>query len=144
MKKIFLGIVIGLILMFSFSVFAAPVDIYNEVRGEVIKLFNADGDVNVKIGAESGTGENTGGTIILYNYANKEAESFNRVALSTVNDSGTLQLMDTNGTINTWLTINEGYIGNSRIATEQWLNNNGYVKKSDVQKMIDDAIRKLK
>lgn len=146
MKKIFIGIVIGFVLAFSVSVFAAPVELYNEIRGEVIRLFDADKNINVKIGAEAGTGANVGGTIILYNHTNKDAESFDRVAIGTLkkDDSGTLQLMNTNGIINTWLTTKEGYIGNSRIATEQWLENNGYIKKDDVQKMIDEALKAAK
>jgi len=146
MKKIFLGVVVGFILAFSVSVFASPAEIYDDVKGEVIRLFNADDELNVKIGAESGEGANIGGTIVLYNYANKEAEDFSRVALGTLKDtdSGILQIMNYNGIINTWLTTTEGYIGNSRIATEQWLNNNGYIKKSDVQKMINEAVKNLK
>ena len=145
MKKLICGILIGLILSLAFTVYAVPAEIIDTARGEVIKLFNKNGEVNVKIGAESGEGTNAGGTIVLYNHTNKEAESFDRVAIGVLrkDDSGTIQLMNTNGIINTWLTTKEGYIGNSRIATEQWLKNKGYVRKEDVQKMIEDAIKRL-
>lgn len=145
MKKLICGILIGLILGLAFTVYAVPAEIIDTARGEVIKLFNKNGEVNVKIGAESGDGDNVGGTIVLYNHANKDAESYDRVAIGILekDDCGIIQLMNKNGIVNTWLTTREGYIGNSRIATEQWLKNQGYVRKEEVQKMIDEAIDKI-
>lgn len=146
MKKIICCILIGLLIGLSISVYASPVELISDIKGEMIKLFNKDGNLNVKLGVASTTADNKGGTLILYSEApnNKDVDDYIRVGLGIrkVNDSGILQLRNNEGFLNTWLTTDDGYIANSRIITEQIMNNQGYVKKSDVQKIVDEAIKK--
>ncbi|MBU3126737.1 phage tail protein [Clostridium tagluense] len=76
---------------------------YKNANGGVSKIYDTSGNLNVKIGSESGTGTNTGGVISLYNDAPNEYEgtldSYKRVAIGILKglDCGIIQLKDHTG-----------------------------------------------
>lgn len=127
-------------------------NVYKDVAGGVLKIFDIDGKLNVKLGVESGLSANTGGTLILYKDVPYHAipVDYQRVELgiNSVTDSGAINLRDTDtkGRISleadsivgpymgirnaaenlvTYLTQTDGFIGNKAIATEDWVYENG-------------------
>ena len=89
-------------------------DLYKNENGGRITLNDLDGNLNVKIESESGTGNNIGGTIILYN----DGEENVRVTLgiNKVDDKGQLQVTDGNGNIS-YINPTSGVINGQLIAT---------------------------
>jgi len=168
MKKIAFGLVLGLMLSLGINVNAAEISgqlvkILDTVTGGNILTFNKDSNLNAKLGSEAGTDGNVGGTLVLYN----GAEENKRVSagISKIDDAGVVNVLDKNnkvrasmkafdssGTpaffltneneeVSTYLTLAEGKINNQKIITEDYLKAN-YINKTDVQKMIDDAVNK--
>ncbi len=174
MKKIVIGLIIGVLIgwcctAYGYDITSNLVKIYDTATGGKIDFYDSNGNLNAKIGGESGKADNTGGTINLYNHAPSGEESeYRRVELGIAKDAGVLNLLDKNSkvriqiqaetnigkptiairddneNIKTYFTSNEGYINNHIIVTDKWLQDNGYLKKSDVQKMIADALKKSK
>lgn len=168
MKKILFGFVIGFILTLGINVNAAEISgqlvkIFDSSTGGNVHTFNNNSILNAKLGSEAGTADNIGGTLVLYN----GGEDKIRVAAGTnkPNDAGMINFLDTknnirasiygdnatfgpmfylkdeNGGIATSLSLTRGTINNQNIITEDYLKAN-YINKSDVQKMIDDAVQK--
>lgn len=74
-------------------------EIFKDTNGGVIKLYDSTGKLNVKLGVESGTGSNTGGTLILYkDFASGDPDDYKRVesGVSTADDFGLTNYRDTN------------------------------------------------
>lgn len=121
-------------------------NVFQDTNGGIIQVYDNSGNLNVRMGVESGTGNNTAGTFILYN----DGASKSRVELgiSTANDAGIFNLNDTNGVgrvganaslggtdpiifINdsagntaTFLEQTTGSINGSTIATQAWVTAN--------------------
>ena len=111
--------------------------------GGLYTVNDINGLLNVSIGAESGAGANTGGTIKLYNDGvyyprvelgidrNYDAGVINlkgsngvaRVAMYAGGSVGNgVFVLDSAGTTRSFLRENDGRIGNSEIATQDWVN----------------------
>jgi hypothetical protein len=122
-------------------------DVYQDTEGGKIAINDNSGNLNVKLGVEGGTGDNVGGTLILYN----DGAANPRVTLGilTSDDVGTFQALDTNEIVRiqiqgynatysssfigirdssqvlkTYLLETEGYVNNEKIATENWVTAN--------------------
>jgi hypothetical protein len=122
-------------------------DVYQDTEGGKIAINDNSGNLNVKLGVEGGTGDNVGGTLILYN----DGAANPRVTLGilTSDDVGTFQALDTNEIVRiqiqgynatysssfigvrdssqvlkTYLLETEGYVNNEKIATEDWVSAN--------------------
>lgn len=76
-------------------------EVFKDSYGGVIKIYDNGERLNVKIGVESGQGDNTGGTLILYN----DSSTRPRVALGIRKDvdSGMIQALDTNKRVRVYL-----------------------------------------
>ena len=120
---------------------------FMDTYGGKIEVRDANGNMNVKVGSESGTGENKGGTIVLYD--DGDGSSYRRVELgiSASYSAGVINLRDNNGiarvsltaqsnigspyiSINnsngvpvTFLTETSGRINSELIATHSWVAN---------------------
>ncbi|AEY65427.1 phage tail spike protein [Clostridium sp. BNL1100] len=116
-------------------------DIYKDVNGGKVAIYDTDGNLNVGIGVEGVGGENIGGTLMLYN----DSKYKPRVALGTrgLYDSGFLTLYgptnmgnvfitasqggpciflyDNNGTLKSSLTATTGTINGQDIATKKYV-----------------------
>jgi hypothetical protein len=174
MKKVVVGLIVGILIGWCFTAYGYDVTsnlirFYETSTGGKVDIYDKDGKLNAKIGGESGNANNTGGTINLFNHApiGKE-EKFRRVELGIANDAGVLNLIDKNSKVRiqiqaetnlnnpviairdedeklkTYLSPTEGYINNQIIVTDKWLQDNGYIRKSEVQKMIKEAIKNIK
>lgn len=124
-------------------------EFYKNNNGGLQEIFDNSGNLNVKIGSESGSGGNVGGSFILFNDggANPRVEC----GISITYDAGIINLRDTNGTARaslyadsnlgpvlalideeghtkTSLTLTSGKINNQPIATQSWVIN--YVASS--------------
>jgi hypothetical protein len=167
MKKIMAGFILGCILTFSISVNAAEISnqftkIYDSVTGGKIDTFDKSGNLNTRLGSEKGDGDNTGGTLVLYNHSEnkprvemgirtkydagginlKNISGNNLVSLTADSPYGAyVAIKDNLGNFISYLTTTEGYINSSKIITKDYLEEN-YVKKDEVQSMIDKAIEK--
>jgi hypothetical protein len=163
MKKFISGFLVAVILTsFTLSIFAENnpqtllSQIYQNATGDIFKVFNKNNQIQVKLGSAGGTGDNIGGTLILYN----NDESKPRVSSSIRKDTGSgfLHLQDNNnisrllisaqqrdnesgfflydkdGNCVTSIRETYGYINNDRIVTQDVLTQ----KISDLQKQIDD------
>lgn len=118
-------------------------DIYQDTEGGKIQINDNAGNANVRLGVESGTGDNVGGTLVLYNdgTSNPRIEA----GILTTEDAGIINFRDTNDSIRislkaydsgissptifitnnasavvTYLTETVGYINNVQIATQTW------------------------
>lgn len=82
---------------------AVLMDVYQNANGGELKLFDISGNLNVKIGSESGAGTNAGGTIIVYNDLplGGDEQTKQRVALgaNAARDSGFLNVKGSNDTV---------------------------------------------
>ncbi|MCZ0757044.1 phage tail protein, partial [Anoxybacillus sp. J5B_2022] len=120
---------------------------FMDTYGGKIEVRDINGNMNVKIGSESGTGDNKGGTIVLYD--DGDGDSYRRVELgiSTSYSAGLINLRDSNGAARvslaaqsnigspyigvnnssgvpvSYLTETSGYINSERIATRSWVTN---------------------
>lgn len=80
---------------------ATLIENYKNFNGGLMRIFDINGNLNVKIGSENGAGDNIGGTIVLLkdcpNGANEDL--FKRVALGilSASDEGIMQVLDTTG-----------------------------------------------
>jgi hypothetical protein len=122
-------------------------DIYKDTNGGRIKIYDINGLQNVVIGSESGTGDNVGGTFILYNDGDQLTDRRVEAGISTAYDAGIINLRDTNGAARavvyansnvgaligilnsggsavTYLRETIGYINSQKIATEAWVTAN--------------------
>jgi hypothetical protein len=167
MKKIVIGFILGCILTFSISVNAAEISnqlikIYDSTTGGKIDMFDNNNNLNARIGSEKGNGDNTGGTLVLYNHF--ESKPRVEMGIRTEYDAGGINLKNINGNnivsltadssygayvaikdklgnLISYLTTTEGYINSNKIITEDYLEEN-YIKKDEVQKMIDETVEK--
>lgn len=168
MKKIVFGLVLGFMLSLVINVNAAEISsqlvkTFDTYTGGNIQTYNSNSDINAKLGSESGEDRNVGGSLVLYNKGIKNI----RVSAGTtsITDSGEIILQDqnnntrvsinadsprrgpvfyltnSNGDASTYLTYESGYINGQKIITEDYLQQN-YIDKTDVQKMIDEAVKK--
>lgn len=115
---------------------------YKNANGGLMQIYDNNGNLNVKVGSENGTGTNRGGTIILYddNLALPRLE----LGISTLYGAGTINLKDSSGIVRvmayagsgngpaiavlnssqspvTYLTETSGAINNQTIATQSWV-----------------------
>jgi hypothetical protein len=129
-------------------------DVFQDTYGGVLYVYDTNGNLDCKIGVESGTGSNVGGTLVLYN----DSISKPRVEMGIRNDldAGGMNLKDTNennlvtltadspygpyiavkdssGNLISYLTITEGYINSEKIATEVWAAQTGVNTDTFVQ-----------
>ena len=78
-------------------------EVFKDVNGGRIKIYDKDGKLNVAIGSEAGTADNIGGTIILFNDspydASPQSDPYQRVELGISKDynSGEINLRKGNG-----------------------------------------------
>ena len=123
-------------------------DVFQDTNGGIIQVYDNSGNLNCKLGVESGTASNTGGTMILYN----DSVSNPRVALGidASLDAGVINLSDTADNVRasmkaydggagspafflvdaasavvTYLTLTTGYINSVQIATQAWAAQSG-------------------
>lgn len=124
---------------------------FKDIFGGVVKIYDANGMLNAKIGVEGGTGDNVGGTLILYDdvpngadpsfYQRVEAGilATNRagaINLRTIDDVSRLRMKandgsDANDTVpsilfwgdlsSSYISSKGGYIANETIATQPWV-----------------------
>jgi len=120
-------------------------DAYQDTYGGILNIYDASGNLDCKIGVESGTGSNTGGTLVLYNDSISKPRV--EMGIRTDLDAGGINLKDTNGNnlvtitadspygqyiavkdssgnLISYLTLTEGYINSEKIATEDWVTAN--------------------
>jgi len=75
-------------------------EIYKDEYGGRMKLYDADGNLNIIMGVEAGTGTNTGGTLIFLKDVpeGEDYRDYRRVEIGIVKatDSGVINLRDTN------------------------------------------------
>ena len=120
---------------------------FKDTNGGKLAIYDNDGNLNVRVGVEGTGADNTGGTLILYN----DSETKPRVALGIREnyDSGIMLLYDTNGhgrvyatasqsregriyiydtdgNLKTSLSETSGMINNQAIATQDWVESQGY------------------
>ena len=169
MKKVTIGFILGCILTFSISINAAEIGnqltrIYDSATGGKIDTFDKDSNLNARLGSERGDGDNTGGTLILYNHSDSKP----RLSAGTLKDedAGILLAMDKNNiariqiqasnskynnlafigirdkdqVLKTYLTEEYGFINGDLIVTTDDLKD--YYTKNEVQNMIDKAVQK--
>ncbi len=125
-------------------------EVYKDVNGGVIKVYDNSQLLNIKVGVESGTESNVGGTLVFYkdspystppnsdpykriemgirgdygagvtNYRDNNAKA--RISLSA--DSGLgpyIGVKDTSENLKSFFTQDEAYAGGKRLATEEWV-----------------------
>jgi len=81
-------------------------DLYKNTNGGLMQIFDINGNLNAKIGSESGMAENVGGTFVLYNdsiYLPKVELGINKTY-----GSGTINLKDGTGAVKTIAYANSG------------------------------------
>ena len=123
------------------------IEMYQDTAGGRVVINDNSGNLNVKLGVESVSATNTGGTLVLYNdgvtNARFEAgcdasddagiancrDSSDSVKASMRADDATFgspvfYLVNGTGTIATYLTVTEGYIDSEQIATRAWVSAN--------------------
>lgn len=66
-------------------------------NGGLTKIFDNSGNLNVKIGSESGTGGNIGGSLILFNDGEENPRA--EMGISVTNDAGIINVRDSSGTV---------------------------------------------
>ncbi len=126
-------------------------EVFKDVNGGRIKIYDKDGKLNVAIGSEAGTASNVGGTIVLFNDSpydtSPQSDSYQRVELgiSKDYDAGTINLRKGDGQWivaissddgdrgyiavqngdGNWsrITPTSGQINGEEIATRTWANN---------------------
>lgn len=119
-------------------------EIYKNNNGGLIEINDNNGQLNVKIGSENGSGGNIGGSIILFNDGGSNPRT--EMGISITYDAGIINLRDTNGiaraslyadsnlgpvlalmddggSTKTSLTLNSGKINNQPIATQNYVDN---------------------
>lgn len=104
MKKIMLGFLIATLLFASMS-YAFAEDksqtlvskIYQNSLGDVLKVFDKNGQIQAKLGTANGTADNVGGTLALYN--GDELKPFMTSGIRKDTLSGASVLYDKNGKI---------------------------------------------
>lgn len=102
-------------------------EIYKNANGGTIKINDINGNLNIRMGSENGTGNNAGGTIVLLKDCPNEASEdlFKRVVLGilTANDEGAIQLLDTTGYPT--ITIRAGNTSTNAPAQIRMIDSNG-------------------
>ena len=163
MKKFMLGLLIGIMLV-GFTSYASAEDksqtvvskIYQNTLGDVFKVFDKGNHLQSKLGSSSGTSDNIGGTLILYN--NDESKPRVSAGVRKETDSGAITLYDKNGNIRLLVSGEQkdgeaglmlyddtgkcvtsirqfsGYIDNQQIITQGTLN----LEIAKLQKQIDE------
>ncbi len=162
MKKFISGFLVG-VLLISLTSFIFAEDnsqtlvskIYQNAMGDIFKVFNKNNNLQLKLGSASGTGDNSGGTLILYNNDESKPRVSSSVRADT--DSGMLSLQsgdiarllisgqqkdnqsglflyNQNGKCVTAIRESYGYINNQPIVTQDEL----VEEISKLQKQIDD------
>lgn len=163
MKKFISGFLVGIIFIgLTSSIFAQDSSntliskIYQSTIGDILQVFNGNDKLQVKLGTAGKTGDNTGGTLILY--SNDETKPRVSSSVRADTDSGILHLQDKNniprllisgqqrddeagvflynknGNCVTSLRETYGYINNQRIVTQDKL----VQEISNLQKQIDE------
>lgn len=169
MKKIMIGFILGCILTFSISVNAVEISgqltkIYDSITGGKIDVFDKNSNLNVRIGGEGEKGDNTGGTLILYNHSidkprvsagilakedsgvilASDKNNICRVQIQAENskygDNAFIGIRDKNQTLKTYFTEEYGIINNQPVVTSNDLQN--YYTKEEVKKLIEEALKK--
>lgn len=159
-KKFALGFLTATLLIF-FTSYTLAEDklvskIYQNALGDVFKVFDKKSNLQAKLGSASGTGDNIGGSLILYN--NDESKPRVASGIRDDTDSGAFILYDANGKIRLFLSgeqldgesglflydenskcvtaIREsyGYINNQTIVTQDEL----FYEIKKLQKQIDE------
>jgi|GEM_PF-3527591 len=135
---------------------------FKNANGGTSKLYDNNGNLNVKIGSENGDADNVGGSLLLYNDSPSEEAAilalYQRVALgiSKNSDCGIMQLLDHTGYSNIRMSAsndiqNKGaeiyiiddngitsiksdsiIVGSESVATQTWVNNQSYASDSDL------------
>jgi hypothetical protein len=134
MKKILFGLIIGFMITLGINVNATEVN--HMGVGDSLTLYDRT-KTNIRI-VEGTTSITDSGYMDL-------KDQYNKTRISINADSPThgpvFYLTNLNGDASTYLTYEAGYINGKKIITDDYLNQN-YINKSDVQKMIDDAVSK--
>lgn len=163
MKKFMLGFLIATLLFASMS-YAFAEDksktvvsqMYQNSLGDILKVFNKNGNIQAKLGSANGAGDNVGGSLILYN--GDESKPFVTSGIRKDTKSGILALYDKNNTGRLLITGEQkdgesglllyddtgkcvtsirqysGYIDNKPIVTQDVLDK----KVAELQKQIDE------
>ena len=125
---------------------------YKNINGGLTQIFDNNGNLNAKVGCENGTGANKGGTLILYNdnlylprvelgistdYGAgvinlKDNNGVARIAIYADSNVGNgIFVLNSSGSVRSYLTETSGKINNSEIATTDMLPDlSGYATQS--------------
>lgn len=103
-------------------------------NGGLFKIFDKDGNLDVKMGSENGTSDNIGGTFILYN----SGENNPRVELGTAADGdyGAMNLKDSSGTVKVVAYADDSN-GNGIVGI---IDNNGVKHRFATEKYVQDYV----
>ena len=119
-------------------------EVFKDINGGVIKIYDINGKLNVKMGSEGASGSNMGGTLLLYADAppgidpkdymrigiaiDSETQSGvislrngNNVRQIQLEGDGGIFLFDSNGVQKGYITSTYGYLNNQMIATQDWV-----------------------
>lgn len=163
MKKFLCGFLTAVLLIMTAS-YAFAEDksetlvskVYQNALGDVFKVFDKQSHIQAKLGSADGAGDNSGGTLILYNGDEskprmsagirettdsgmvllRDSNSKTRLYLSGEQSDGSsgIFLYDENGECVTAIRENYGYIGNQTIVTQDVL----LEEIAKLQKQIDE------
>lgn len=120
-------------------------ELYKNDKGGLMKILDNDGNLNVTVGSENGTSMNNGGTLILYDDGSDKPRL--ELGISKDYHSGTINLkdnngvvraalygggftgpiiaiMNSNGSLRSYLTESTGKINSETIATQNWVRDN--------------------
>lgn len=81
-------------------------EIYKNANGGTLKINDINGNLNVALGSESGTGDNIGGTIVIYNDGDSLTDRRAEIGISKEYDNGIINLRDASGTAKACLYAN--------------------------------------
>jgi len=119
-------------------------EIYKDDYGGLLKLYDNNGKLNVKLGVESGLGENQGGTLILYDddendprismgidknlsagvITLKNSVDDTKAAIGADSNAGAyVGILDSAEQLVSYLTQTSGYINGDKIATQDYVDN---------------------
>ena len=144
-------------------------EVFKDTYGGLLKLYDNSGKLNVKLGVESGEGDNQGGTLILYDddpndprvalgidknlsaglITLKNNVDDTKAAMGADSNAGAyVGVLDGSQSLVSFLTQTGGKINGDDIATEVWANDqfapinhtHNYTTQSQVSAMIDDAL----
>jgi len=113
-------------------------EVFKDEYGGLLQLYDENENINVKLGVESGAGDNKGGTLVLYddNFSDprvalgidkqlsagvitlKNAVDNTKAAMGADSNAGAyVGVLDSTGTLVSYLSQNSGYINGNEIAT---------------------------